>query len=280
MTIHEELDSLVGIKNTKLRDMGKIIAISNQKGGVGKTTTAINLAASFAALECKTLIVDADPQANATTGSGLEKVDETKGTSSALLNLEGKRVFKTESMGYDVMPSGPSLVAAESQLRNMEERELALLKSLEPLQDKYDYVIIDCPPSLNLLTINGLRASKNLLVPMQCEYFALEGLAGLIETIDQLNASTGHNLRLKAIVRTMFDPRNKLGRQVTEELATHFKDELFSTVIPRNIKLAEAPSFGKSALAYEPNAKGTLAYLAMAGELIARMEDQYKEGVV
>jgi len=259
----------------------KKIVIANQKGGVGKTTTAINLSASLAAMKRRVLLVDADPQANATTGSGLEKVDETEGTSAALLNLPGKKVFKTSSLGYDVMPSGSSLVAAESELRGLENRELALLNSLEPLTPDYDYVIIDCPPSLNLLTINGLRASTDLLVPMQCEYFALEGLVGLIETVEQLNQSTGHNLKLKAIVRTMYDPRNKLGQQVTEELSTHFKEELFSTVIPRNIKLAEAPSFGKSALEYEPNAKGTMAYLAMAGELIAKMEKKYNgEGVL
>ena len=151
--------------------------------------------------------------------------------------------------------------------------------SIEDINEKYDYIIIDCPPSLNLLTLNGLRAAKDLLVPMQCEYFALEGLAGLLETVGQLNDSTGHNLQLKAVVRTMFDPRNKLGQQVTGELQKHFSNELYSTVIPRNIKLAEAPSFGKSVLSYEPNAKGSLAYLALAGELIGKMEEQYSDNV-
>ena len=228
----------------------------------------------------RVLLVDADPQANATTGSGLEKVDETVGTSSALLNLPGKRIFSSKDLGYDLLPSNGDLVAAEAQLFGMEEREFKLKEILDSLRHNYDYIIIDCPPSLNMLTINALVAAEGVIIPMQCEYFALEGLAGLIETIDQLNHSTGHNLELKAIVRTMFDPRNKLGQKVTEELITHFKDELFSTVIPRNIKLAEAPSFGKSALSYEPNAKGTLAYLAMAGELISRIEKQHMETAV
>ena len=175
------------------------------------------------------------------------------------------------------MPSGPELIAAESFLRGGGDQERALLNYLYDINEKYDYIIIDCPPSLNLLTLNGLRAAKDLLVPMQCEYFALEGLAGLLETVGQLNDSTGHNLQLKAVVRTMFDPRNKLGQQVTGELQKHFSSQLYSTVIPRNIKLAEAPSFGKSALSYEPNAKGSLAYLALAGELIGKMEEQFSD---
>jgi chromosome partitioning protein len=179
------------------------LVIANQKGGVGKTTTAVNLCASLAAMKRRVLLVDADPQANATTGSGLEKVDETEGTSSALLNLKGKRIFKTNGLGYDVMPSGPSLVAAESELRTVDERELALLKSLESLKDKYDYVVIDCPPSLNLLTINGLRASKNLLVPMQCEYYALEGLTALMDTIKKLASVVNPELIIEGVLRTM-----------------------------------------------------------------------------
>jgi chromosome partitioning protein len=188
----------------------------------------------------------------------------------------GDIIFKTE-LGYDLMPSGPELIAAESFLRGEGDKERALLNYLSGVSQNYDYIIIDCPPSLNLLTLNGLRAAKDLLVPMQCEYFALEGLAGLLETVGQLNNTTGHNLQLKAVVRTMFDPRNKLGQQVTGELQKHFSGELYSTVIPRNIKLAEAPSFGESALSYDPNAKGSLAYLALAGEMIGRMEDQYAE---
>ena len=260
--------------------MVNTLVIANQKGGVGKTTTAINLAASLSAMKRSVLLIDLDPQANATTGSGLKKTDGEEGSISALMGSGGQAIFASDGMGYDVMPSGPSLVAAESHLRNGGDQERALMNFLSANEGSYDYILIDCPPSLNLLTLNGLRAAKNLIVPMQCEYFALEGLAGLLETVDQLNQTTGHNLQLSAVVRTMFDPRNKLGRQVTQELEKHFGDQLYSTVIPRNIKLAEAPSFGKSPLAYEPNAKGTLAYLAMAGELIARMEDQYKESAV
>ncbi len=256
--------------------MVNTLVIANQKGGVGKTTTAVNLAASLSAMKRRVLLVDLDPQANATTGSGLRKVEGEGGSVSALMGTEERAIFKADDMGFDIMPSGPSLIAAESHLRNGGDQERALMNFLLEKKGSYDYILIDCPPSLNLLTLNGLRAAKNLLVPMQCEYFALEGLAGLLETVDQLNQKTGHNLQLVAVVRTMFDPRNKLGKQVTQELEKHFSNELYSTVIPRNIKLAEAPSFGKSVLSYEPNAKGSLAYLALAGELIGKMEEQYR----
>ena len=252
------------------------IVVANQKGGVGKTTPAVNLSASLSAMKRKVLLVDLDPQANATTGSGLPKSEGEDGVYAALMGLEAKQINKSPN-NYDVMTSGPGLIEAESRLRGITESDAALDRSLEAHSHKYDYVLIDCPPSLNLLTINGLRGAQNLMVPMQCEYFALEGLAGLLETVDQLNESTGHNLELKSIVRTMYDPRNKLTQQVTNELSQHFNGVLYSTVIPRNVKLAEAPSHGMPVITYDPFSQGAKAYFSLTEEFLVRLKNSKKE---
>ena len=259
--------------------MGKIIAITNQKGGVGKTTTTVNLAASLAVTRHSVLLIDLDPQGNATMGCGIEKNEVEYSSCSLLLDdVEFKDVVVTsEGLGFDVISSNADLTAAEVELMSVDERERRLAKALAPVRADYEYILIDCPPSLNLLTLNALVAADSVLVPMQCEYYSLEGLSALLETFSQVRKSVNPKLDLEGLLRTMFDSRSRLTKEVSNQLINHFEDKVFRTVIPRNIRLAEAPSHGLPVIKYDKSSKGALAYLALASEMVRRDEKEARK---
>ena len=251
--------------------MNKIIAIANQKGGVGKTTTAVNLSASLAATKRKVLLIDMDPQGNASTAAGISTEDSNTLYDHYFDATLIKDCIYSSNDGYDIIPGGEELIALEVSIRN-DNKQGFLLKSLEGISDKYDYTIIDTPPTLNQLTIEGLFCASGTLIPLQCEYYSLEGVAGLMTTIQTLSDKNMSSNRVIGIVRTMVDMRNNLAKEVSDELEKHFKNLVFNTLIPRNVKLAEAPSHGISGIKYVPNSYGAKAYLALAGEVIRKVE--------
>ncbi|MEE8366183.1 MAG: ParA family protein [Gammaproteobacteria bacterium] len=252
--------------------MTKIITIANQKGGVGKTTTTVNLAAALAATKRRVLLIDMDPQGNATMGSGVDKNQLRVSICDVLLGDAriDQTIVRVEEAGYDILPANADLTAAEVQLVTRIGREKQLSLALETVANNYDYIFIDCPPSLNMLTVNALVAATGVVIPMQCEYYALEGLSSLLDTIDQIRINVNPHIKLEGLLRTMYDPRNNLANDVSAELIQHFGDRVYRTVIPRNIRLAEAPSYGQPIMQYDRNSRGSMAYIALAGEVLRR----------
>jgi chromosome partitioning protein len=249
-----------------------ILAVTNQKGGVGKTTTTVNLAAGLASLGQRVLLVDLDPQGNATMGSGVEKRDCVQTVYHILLRQADCRSVRKPAgkAGFDILPANRDLAGAEIELVSEPERERRLVEAFKGVAHEYDYILIDCPPALNLLTVNALAAANAVLIPMQCEYYALEGLSDLVNTVRKVKAGLNPDIEIEGLLRAMFDPRNTLAQQVSDQLKRHFGDKVYDTVIPRNVRLAEAPSHGLPALAYDRNSKGAQAYLSLAREVIER----------
>ncbi len=254
--------------------MGRVIAVANQKGGVGKTTTCVNLAYALALSNRKLLLIDLDPQGNATMGCGVDARAQQVTSGEVLLGqatIAGTRLH-LEALGFDLVPANGALTAAEVRLMDQLARERRLRDALEPVRGDYDYMLIDCPPALNILTVNALTAADGVLIPIQCEYYALEGLTSLLATVEQIRDAVNPRLEIEGLLRTMFDGRNNLANEVSGQLQQHFGAELFRTIVPRNVRVAEAPSFGQPVICYDRESRGALAYLALAGELLRRQQ--------